>query len=801
MKRNVFLLDADYVTDGDGTWIRLWGKGARGTSTVVYVRCEPAFYVLPADEHAAEKEIRRLLEENRLHLSGMETAEKSLQGRTRRFLRLRCRKPQDTHKMRDVIKTLEKERGGSGSVEEEYEYGINAYRKFLMDRRIDGSCWIQAEGSPAESGCRVREAMRAEEVRVLEDDSVPDLRTAALDVKTLRKSGEDEIAAVTLWTPDFSTVLAVPEAGLSGEARAMQDEQSLLREAARAIRDYDPDLVLTYGGDGFDFILFMERCRAFRLKTGLARDGKEPKFARRARTSAARINGLPHLDLAAFVHNILAPGLQTEIPTLERVAAEMLGDSGLVQRYQRLLQAWKRGEDPAGMSAFCLLEGELAHRLGREVLPQLLEICRIVGQCVFDVSRMTFGQLVEWHLSRKAAETGRIIPNQPKFQEIRQRRQATYSGGLVREPVLGEHEDIAVLDFRSLYPSIMVSYNISPETLNCSCCGSESHQAPGTGHRFCARRRGFLPGVVGDLLGKRREIKSRLAGLRPGTLEHVLLDNRQNAMKVIANASYGYMGYPASKWYCRECAESCAAYGRYWIREAAERAEDHGLEVIYGDTDSLFVIRSGSDTQTAAATFLESINASFPGILELDRKGTYPRGLFVPREGAGAAKKRYALVDSGGGLVLRGLEAVRRDWCELAKDVQRQVLLHLLRDNAPDKAAGCVREAVRRLRAKRVDLREVTLFEELSRPLERYRQTAPHVAAARKLKQQGHEMPEGTLVMYVVAEGGGGVSERAEPIEYARVEDIDPEYYIEHQVIPAAMRILRTRGVSAGELR
>jgi len=412
---------------------------------------------------------------------------------------------------------------------------------------------------------------------------------------------------------------------------------------------------------------------------------------------------------------------------------------------------------------------------------------------------MTYGQLVEWYLSRKADQEGEIIPNQPKLDEIQRRREETYLGGFVKEPIPGIHEDIAVLDFRSLYPSVIATYNISPETLNCPCCKDKANLVPGLPYWFCSQREGFVPRVVKGLMEMRKRLKERMRRAAGG--ERRLLESRQYALKIIANATYGYFGFPASRWYCRECAESSAAYGRFWIRRAIDEAERRGFAVVYGDTDSLFLTSRGP-IKEHVPPFLSSINEEFPGYLELDLQGFYKRGIFVPKEGfSGTAKKKYALLDEGGNLLVRGLETVRRDWCNLAKDTQRKVLQLTLGERDVEGAIAYVRNVVKRLRRGEIPLRDLIIYEELTKPLSAYKQIGPHVVAARKLKERGVEIAEGTVVTFVITSGHGSISERAEPVEYVSSEDrIDSTYYIEHQLLPPVLRILKVVGIEEKDI-
>ncbi|MCK4714679.1 MAG: hypothetical protein KAT35_03830, partial [Candidatus Aenigmarchaeota archaeon] len=265
--------------------------------------------------------------------------------------------------------------------------------------------------------------------------------------------------------------------------------------------------------------------------------------------------------------------------------------------------------------------------------------------------------------------------------------------------------------------------------------------------------------------------------------------NRQKALKILANASYGYYAYAGSRWYSRVAAQSITAWGRFYIQKVIKLAQRMGHEVIYGDTDSLFL---KVKTKKAAKEFLDRSNKSLPGVMELDMQGIYKAGIFVLAKTGMAAKKRYALLGEDGKITIRGFEKVRRDWSPIARDTQENVIEAILRDRSPDKAVDFVRNTVERIRKGDVDLDELVIYSQLTKPLNKYEQIGPHVVAARKSHERGRVIKPGMSISLIITKGEGSISSRAEPFEDAR--DYDPDYYINNQVIPAALRVLSGLG-------
>lgn len=202
-----------------------------------------------------------------------------------------------------------------------------------------------------------------------------------------------------------------------------------------------------------------------------------------------------------------------------------------------------------------------------------------------------------------------------------------------------------------------------------------------------------------------------------------------------------------------------------------------------------------------AMEFVEKVNKQLPGNIELEFRDLYEGGIFVAREREEkGAKKRYALIDYQGNLEVRGFETVRRDWCELAKKIQREILVTILRDKDPNKAIQIVRENIEKIRKRGVSLEELTIFEQITRPLSQYEQIGPHVKAAQKARARGRAIGEGSVIGFVIVKGSGSISDRAEPVEDVSLDQYDPDYYIEHQILPASMRVLRALGITEQEI-
>ncbi len=363
--------------------------------------------------------------------------------------------------------------------------------------------------------------------------------------------------------------------------------------------------------------------------------------------------------------------------------------------------------------------------------------------------------------------------------------QPAYKGGFVHKPEVGIHKNIIVLDFKSLYPSIIATHNIDVETFLCKHRECKKNKVPNFDRWFCTKKEGKIPKRIEKLLKDRTDIKKKLKSKKLSKKDRAKLEKKEKQIKLAANITYGYFGYPGSPYYNVKVAESISAFGRSYIKTVISRAKKNGLAVVYGDTDSVF-LKGG---QRKAKEFLRKINKWLPGIIELEWRGVYKRGLFVTKKGGEAAKKKYALVDKKGDLLVRGFEVRRGDWCDLAKKTQRRIL-ELILSEKNKKAVDYAREVIKNLRNGEFKLDDLVISIQLTKPIEKYKTIGPHVAVAKKMAKMGYEIKEGTMINFIVTGGRGSISDRSEPVGNIKKKDVDVDYYVERQVVPAAIRVL-----------
>ncbi len=691
----------------------------------------------------------------------------------------------DLEKIKEIAKKI------PGYVDRK-EVDLSFDRKYWIDKGITPLQKIRVEGKLIEE----KEDMyviEAERVVVLDEMLKP--KILSFDIEAMNPSGipnpeRDPIVMISIYTKGLRKAITW-KGRPTDEIIVVNNEKEMIIKFLELIKEIDPDIIVGYNTDNFDFPYLRERAKHYGLKL---RIGEEIRISGRG-AKKVKIVGKTHVDMYNFVRNALAPSLQAETYDLDTVSKEILGVGKEELSWEEFIRDWK-AEKIQRIAKYCIKDAMLAYLLFEKFLPLMFELVKLLNQTLHYVSRMTYGQMVEWYLI-KNAHPRYLIPDRPLPQEVAERKKHTYVGAYVHEPTPGLYKEVVVFDFRSLYPSIIASHNICPTTVDKEC--KEREYTPSGKHWICKETKGFIPDVIEDLIVRRARIKKMLRELPKDDPDYKLLEARSWALKTIANATYGYLGFPRSRWYCLACAETITEFGRYYINKVIENAKKEGFFVIYGDTDSVMIALNGKRHEDALE-FMEKVNSELPGLMELELQGFYKKAIFVSKkEEKRGAKKRYVLLTYDDKLVIKGFEYVRRDWAEIAKEAQLEVLKRILIENDFDDALRYIRELISKVKKFEIPVEKMVILTQATKTAEEYESLTPHVAAA--LRYYGVVLP-GTLIRYVVCEGAGRISEKTRLYEEVVEKGLkyDPSYYINNQILPAVESIFKVFGYGKEEL-
>jgi DNA polymerase II len=665
-----------------------------------------------------------------------------------------------------------------------FEADVRFAYRFLIDQGIRGAFRVDGPFERRPGVGRVYRNPRLEPA-----DFVPKLRVLSFDIETsLDGRSLYSIAAAghggeKVWMVRAGESGPLPGVAGGANGRLVPSERACIEAFLGHLRAADPDVLTGWNIGDFDVPVLQRVARRSQLRLTLGRTDEDAEVRRDlgfTRDPRVILSGRQVLDGLALLRSAF---VKLDDYRLDTAAQAILGKGKLFHaehRGREIEAAWRH--EPARLADYNLNDArlvvEILERTGlveltvRRSLLTGMQIDR-VGAQIAAVDSLYLGEL---------RRRGRVAPS----VHIEDGQGTVISGGLVLDSIPGLYRNILVFDFKSLYPSLIRTFNIDPLTHLVP--ARQSPDVPlvrtPSGAAFRVDEPGILPDLVARLWAERAQ--ARAQGDAVGA----------QATKILMNSLFGVLGASACRLFSPAVANAITMAGQHVIRLAASAVEAAGHRVIYGDTDSLFVdagepdppsaVKRAESLREAIGTHVaDALRAEF-GVqswLELEFEKVYAR-FWMPevRGGATGSKKRYAgLVAGRDGetLDLVGLEAVRRDWSAVARRFQRELLQLVFHDQPVE---AFVRDFVAELRAGRFD-DQLAYRKAIRKPLESYTKTTPpHVKAARK--QVGGP---GRIVTYVVTVAGPEVAgETTAPPDY--------DHYVTQQLRPIADALLHFVG-------
>ncbi|MGY5870675.1 MAG: DNA-directed DNA polymerase I [Candidatus Thorarchaeota archaeon] len=570
------------------------------------------------------------------------------------------------------------------------------------------------------------------------------------------------------------------------------DEAEMLVEAFRIIDTYP--LVLTFVGDSFDLKYLYNRAKRLRVDLEkycpiVMRGNQDP------RREQAKLKRGVHVDMYKFFGNpsikIYALSGKYQRENLNTIAEGLLGvgkldltDSISSLNYFELAH-------------YCWLDANLVLQFteyeNKLLLRLMALLMRISRMSMEEVTRFYISSWIQSLFRQEHRSNGLLIPRRVDIDTMKQPDAQTeamiggkaFKGAIVIEPVAGVHFNATVLDFASLYPTIMKEHNISYETIDCphdECRTAGDNKVPETDHWICKKRKGMISQTIGFFRD------TRVNWFKPKAKDSSLDEETRNwysvvekALKVFINASYGVTGAQHFELFCMPAAESVTAFGRNAIKRTQEKSEEMGIRVLYGDTDSVFLDNPSKEQQD------ELVKWSSEALgIDLEVEKTYKYVALSDR------KKNYIGIYKDGKVEVKGLSGKKRNTPDYAQQAFRKMLDVLSRvdDTAGFEAAKeDIREIVNgvidRLEGKAdpYSPEELAFRIQLTKRLSEYPTDTPHVRAAKMLVEQTGDPSKvlpGTIIEFIRIKGTGGVL----PVELTK----DKSYWIDKDTYTDILR-------------
>ena len=805
MKPQFLPIDYDYFDFEGRNYMLIIGRNEKGRRMAIIDTC-PVYFWAILDEGIKDKktkEIMAKISKIKLDVKGRKTSvekvelcDKNFLGKPVKALKIYATNYKDLHDIADQL--------GMPEIVKRRGYDLGFITHYIIEKKIKPLSWYEVEGEEISNSIEyggIGKALDVNHIIKLENhkeiseiEFKPKVLTYDIEADDF-KIGEGEILMISLYGENIKKVITWKKSSKKQDfVEYVKDEADLLEKFVEYVRKESPDFLVGYFSDGFDLPYLKARAEKNKVKLSLGLDESQPTFHRGAITTG-RIKGIVHVDLLRFIQTAYSQYMQSESLSLNEVSKEFLGDEKKAFAFKHSSKI--KDDEWESFFEYNLHDSYLVDGLFKKFWPDIVEFSRIMQEPVFDVTRNGMAKNVEDFIIHNLEKYNEIPEKRPMHDEIGERRsKPPFEGAFVFEPIPGLYEDLAVFDFTSSYGSTIVTFNLSKSTLlNKPSKDAYSIEALGKKVYF-SKKPGFFPEMLKEIIKKRKQFKEELK-----SHEDAVKRARSNAFKLLANASYGYQSFFGGRYYSEEAGAATAAFARQAIKEAIDNINKEGYKVIYSDTDSIaFVMNKKSKSETTE--FLKKLNKEMPGIMELELEGFFKRGLWVTkRSGDIGAKKKYALIDEKNRLKIRGFETVRRDWCKLARQVQNNVLKYILEDGNEKRALEYLKEVVKKIKARKYEISDLTVKTQLKKPISEYKAITPHVIAAKKMIERKIPLGFGSLIEYYISESKEKkalVRERVKLVDEKGEYDI--KYYLESQILPAVENIMQVFKININEL-
>ena len=727
-----FIVDATYRIKDGRAYVCLFGRLKNGESflTVNYFR--PYFFI-------KEKDLKKALKIENFEYEDVDYV--NFGGE--KVVKIIVDIPRDVVALR---KEFSEERIKS------YEADIRFVRRFLIDNDIQG--YVEIDGE-YEGTDEVDRFYREPELKKAEGKV--DLKILSMDIETDPK---DRIYSISVVCGDYKKVLIDSNKKLK-KAVSCKSEEDLLEKFFLLLQDLDPDVITGWNLIDFDLKVIKKRCKKHEVIFRFGKDNSESRLTIKKgffESSSMKATGRQVIDALDFVRRSF---VKLDDYRLDTAAEHFLKEKKFVEftdKGNEIKEMFEKNQQK--LVDYNLKDSQLVIDILDKsgILNLTIKRSVLTGLLLSEVSG-SIASLDSIYLKRLRKRG--VVAGSVDYSD----REERIKGGFVMEPKPGIYDNILVLDFKSLYPSLMRTFNIDPLSF-----GKKGIKAP-NGAIF-SKEEGIMPEIIKELLKVREDYRKKKDELG------------RYAVKILLNSFFGVMASPACRYYNLDLANGITSFAQFFIKKTAKEIESRGFDVIYSDTDSCFVV-GGKNAEKVGRKLEKEMNKFYDkfvkeeygvkSYLELEYEKCYTKFLMPKLRGKeGGAKKRYAgLVD--GELEITGLEAVRGDWTPLAQNFQKELLMRVFKEENVKKF---VSDFVSKLKKGKFD-DQLVYSKSVRKPLEEYVKTSPpHIKAARKLKKFS-----GRKIKYVLTDRG------PEPVDLIKGK-LDYKHYLDKQIKPIAESIL-----------
>ncbi len=647
-----------------------------------------------------------------------------------------------------------------------YEADIRFAYRYLIDKDIKGSINIEGDYETSEYVDRIYY-----EPTINPADFIPKLKVFSLDIET--SPDNKKIYSVAIYAESIKKVFLISDKKIK-DFFAFKDEGSLLEEFRKTIIEEDPDIITGWGVVDFDLMVLKEKFREYQIPFVLGRTDKQCTIRKAKGFFMASKADFPGRMVLDGVNVLRESFVKLDDYKLSSASSKFLGDKKTIGDNNKVEEIEKLfAKDREKLAEYNLKDAELVYRILEKLNIINLSIKRsLLTGMQLDRVGASISSIDSLYIRESRKKDYVVVSSEYGIKE------KPITGGYVMESLPGIYDNLVIMDFKSLYPSIIRTFAIDPFLYVGKKGGKNLVIAPNKA--AFRNEEGILPKIISTLMKERK----------------IAISNKDEltsyAIKIHINSMFGVLANPTYRFFNLDIANAITTFGQFIIKLTAKKIEELGYKVIYQDTDSSFILSSASSSKEAEKIGLglqDKINIFFKdyikkeymreSCLELEFKKVYSRFLMpMIRHSEKGAKKRYAglIIDDSGKEKLEfvGMEFVRADWTEAAQIFQKELFDRIFHKK---EVANFIRSYVEDLKKGRFD-DKLVYKKQLRKGLTGYSVNPPHLKAAKKLKN----FKGGIIEYYITTDGPEPVQELKHKIDY--------DYYINRQIKPVADSIL-----------
>ena len=757
-----FIVNPTYTNIDNKTVVQLYGRLENGQSFVTQNTLSPYFFIKASDS----KKISKLTKKFKIIKTNLTNFQNE------KVIKISAQNQTDLNKLSQAIHKKDLDT---------YEADIKPHYRFMIDNNLLGTINIESENY--ESSEKIDRIYNEPTISQPKQEHIPNLKIASIDIETSKSS--DKLYCIGIYSESIKKCFMVTKHKLPNIIPC-NSEEDCLQKFKSALQKADPDIITGWNVIDFDLNYLKNKFEINEIPFDIGRNNSPIRLRIESnffRSSSADIPGRQVIDGLSFLRDPFikeAPSIKNakfESFTLETVSQQILKKGKLLKgknRHNEIESLYTTNSQSSHkkLANYNLLDCELVYKILEEtkITDLAIERSQLTGM---PIDRMTASIASFDSLYLREAHSRGLVSPTTLFSNKEERIQ----GGFVQAANPGIYHNVLILDFKSLYPSIIKTFNIDPASY-LEKKSKNSIEAPNKA--YFKNSQGILPIIIERLHQAREKAKK---------------ENRElssYAIKIIQNSFFGVLASPNCRFFNLKIANAITHFGQFILKLTAKEIESLGYKVIYMDTDSTFVETNlpktkanalGIKIQNHIIEFYKKYTKKYynrQSFLELEFEKQYLSMMLPQTRGTStAAKKRYAgLLESPDGkekLEITGLEAIRGDWTEAAQDFQRSLLMKAFHKEPIDKF---IKSYIKKIQSGELD-EKLIYKKSIRKSLEKYTKTTPpHVKAARKLDKL-----DSNIIQYYVTTDG------PEPIQKLK-HKLDYEHYIKKQIAPIANQIL-----------